>query len=88
MNTFQSNETINSNNTIVLSNNNNLFVHSSKLSDNEIKSLMMINNMITNLLSTTSNKALVFSELDNIQERICFNERELQRIRKREQHFR
>ena len=66
MNTFQSNETINSNNTIVLSNNNNLFVHSSKLSDNEIKSLMMINNMITNLLSTTSNKALVFSELDNI----------------------
>ena len=66
VNTFQSNETINSNNTIVLSNNNNLFVHSSKLSDNEIKSLMMINNMITNLLSTTSNKALVFSELDNI----------------------
>lgn len=65
VNTFQSNETINSNNTIS-NTNNNLFVHSSKLSENEIKSLMMINNMITNLLSKTNNKALVFSELDNI----------------------
>lgn len=66
VNTFQSNETINSNNTIANTNSNNLFVHSSKLSEKEIKSLMMINNMITNLLSTTSNKALIFSELDNI----------------------
>ena len=75
VNTFQSNDTINSNYTLSNTNNyNNIqtcsFNHFGQLTDFEVKSLSMIQTLIQNVVGKSQNKAAILNELDIIYKNV------------------